>query len=359
MCLFIARMAGARSCIAPVMRAKPVHLLTGACFQVPTGGAPYHPECAWSRISAQNMVMPSRGPFASQSLNDKQLHPIARQIRVSPQELMRTVLACHTEAIAAERGPCFQGDWEALSRLTFAFYETVRVTHADSDHARACAQTWHTILAGDFVRPAGKDPDGTCLCARVIAIIRVQGFRRAGVPLPRTWRHDTASARDEPDRTDGDLQPRAYFVLVRHLAAHVATAGARDETGRPICPGLTNNHALWTWAKTAAPRWMMRPGRIDAVANDTGLCTDRIRSEDRAHLGCYPLHRISHQLAVAEDPDTTDASIRSHGFLETVTIPVGPGRNNQTRVDRRSEADEDTDSPCDDLLDSDSDSDTE
>jgi hypothetical protein len=150
-----------------------------------------HPGCAWLRIHPIASFVPSRGPIFSQTLNDMQLHPLHAEACVSPQAFMQAVLMRHRDytddANAAAR---HTGDWQSLSALRYKFYAAVRVTHAVTTHASTCPQTWQTLRAGDYVRPAGRDPDGTCICARVITIVRVNGFRQAGVSLPPLWQYD-------------------------------------------------------------------------------------------------------------------------------------------------------------------------
>ena len=118
---------------------------------------------------------------------------------------------------------------------------------------------------------------------------------------------------DIPDRFRVPGQRYVVDVaIVRWMCAHPSTT-ERDTRNRPLCPGLTVNHALWI--ERYAERRGIRSANVRAQVAACGLNpSDWFERYQNASFGVIASERIAHVMNAARDPDTS-------GLLETLNFP--------------------------------------
>ena len=116
--------------------------------------------------------------------------------------------------------------------------------------------------------------------------------------------------------TDSAVDGCVHFAVIRWLTAH-ASVTESDELGRPVCPGLDCNHALWQYEQCR------RDGLYIARATDSlRIQLDRagvshLQWRQKYQDGRFDLIQIGairNTINIARDPDTT-------GLLQTVAMP--------------------------------------
>ena len=103
------------------------------------------------------------------------------------------------------------------------------------------------------------------------------------------------------------------YALVRWLMAHGSVQRLGPQR-RPVCPGLSVNHALWAYE--AKERAHICSREIRDQLRDSGVNVARWDQEyGEAAFDLVPAGDVLHYMNIAPDPDTRA------GLLETISFP--------------------------------------
>ena len=148
---------------------------------------------------------------------------------------------------------------------------------------------------------------------QVHMFVKVSGFGRPGIVLPRSIRYEGDSI---------------VFALIRWLSPHPDAGLLRDTTRRPVCPAPFDiNHALWTFSKLPHRRTAFTD---HLFARQLGLFPGSSNVERRTNATHH--ERARYDLVTPETfnqyMNCTTIDNDPSKLMETITLPF---QDSQTR----------------------------